>query len=96
MIDDEEVERLARSARIAEQELPQIFDSIDRIRKIGYADGNSTGDGVWSIAMPMPGLRVPTVLGLTGPENDVRSRLPQICDAMRSAIDRWTQPVQEK
>jgi DNA-binding IclR family transcriptional regulator len=91
MLDDAELARLIHRARVPTANIPEVVAGVARIRRDGYADGSSTGDGIWSVAMPLPGgvLSVPTVLGLAGPEARVRDNLSEILEIMRQAVDRW-------
>lgn len=89
MLDDAEVLRLADRARIAKADMPAILAVVAGIRNDGYADGVSTDETIWSVAMPLHGLHVPAVLGLAGPTERLRAELADICQIMREAIARW-------
>jgi DNA-binding IclR family transcriptional regulator len=96
MLEESQVKRLADRARMPATEVPTLLRDVARIRSDGYADGPSTGDTMWSIAMPLPkqGLRVPTVLGLAGPTEHVRKQNTQFRQTMSDAITRWVfEPV---
>lgn len=94
MLDDAEVLRLADRARVAAADIPPILDDLATIRRAGFADGATAGSHYWSMAMALPvrGLRVPTVLGLAGAEEDVRGRLGDLHRIMREAAARWAPP----
>jgi len=87
-LDDAEVRRLARRARIPDTDLPAIHAVLDQIRAVGLADGPSGGPGNWSLAMVLPLLLAgfPSVLGLAGPAADVRANMAQLTAAMREAV----------
>jgi DNA-binding IclR family transcriptional regulator len=91
MLGDAEIARLADRARIPAAEVPAILEGAAHIRRVGHADGPSTDRTIWSIAMalPMQGLRVPTVLGLAGPPEQVREGSAEIAAIMREGIARW-------
>ena len=89
MLDEADIRRLADRARVARADIPTVLEAVERVRTIGYAHGERIGDRIWSLAMPLPGLAVPTVLGLAGPSDDVRPSLDMLHDAMRDAIARW-------
>lgn len=88
MLDDAEVSRLAYRARIPDGELQAILRAVENIRRQSFADGDSADGEIWSIAMPLPtqGVHVPAVLGLAGPSEQVRERVPEIVAVMRAAI----------
>jgi DNA-binding IclR family transcriptional regulator len=90
MLEDAEVVRLAERARIPEGQLPDILQSAGRIREEGYAEGPASGDGFWSIAVPLPlhGFGAPAVLGLAGSPDHVRPRSDELVAIMREAIAR--------
>lgn len=90
-LDEGEVQRLADRARIDPGQLPSVLEAVELIRRTGFAHGPSADDAIWSIAMPLPvqGLRVPTVLGLAGPPEQVHDRLPEFQRVMAEAIARW-------
>lgn len=95
MLDDAEVLRLGDRARIAKAEMPVILAAVDRIRGDGYADGASADGSMWSMAMPLPGLRVAAVLGLAGAVEAVQAKLDDIREVMRGAIARWVESASE-
>lgn len=86
-----EIQRLASRARIAATDLPAILEAVMCIRRDGFADGPSADMAVWSIAMPLPmqGLRVPMVLGLAGPTEQVQRDRDALQQVMQDAIARW-------
>jgi DNA-binding IclR family transcriptional regulator len=86
-----EIKRLAMRARVPTAEIPVTLLEVEQIRRAGYAAGSSTSDAMWSIAMPLPmqGVSVPTVLGLAGPVEKVRSQIVPLRDTMSEAIKRW-------
>lgn len=81
-----EVARLADRARLAADVLPALIADLDEVRRTGVADCAS-GDGMWSLAAPIRESRFPAplVLGLAGPEDRIRARLPELRLLMRSA-----------
>ena len=89
-LDDAEVVRLAERARFAPDELERILEAVARIRQDGFADGPSVDQAIWSVAMPLPmhGLSVPTILGLAGSADQVRSNVPKYHRIMMEAIER--------
>ena len=91
MLAEPELKRLAVRARMPTTQIPAMLRDAARIRRDGYTDGPSTGDAMWSIAMPLPmqGLRVPTVLGLAGPPEEVRENLELFLRTMNDAVKRW-------
>jgi len=91
MLAEPELKRLAVRARMPTTQIPAMLRDAARIRRDGYTDGPSTGDAMWSIAMPLPmqGLRVPTVLGLAGPPEEVRENLELFLHTMNDAVKRW-------
>lgn len=90
MLDDGEVARLADRARIPKADVPAVLEGVARIRQDGYADGAVSHSPYWSIAVPMRGLRVPTVLGLAGPQAEVRENLAQLYGIMRDTLAAWS------
>lgn len=91
MREDAEVTRLADRARIPPGELAKIMGGVNDIRREGYAEGAIADGTFWSIALPLPmhAARVPAVLGLSGPVDDVRPQVSRLAMTMRAAIDRW-------
>jgi DNA-binding IclR family transcriptional regulator len=89
MLDDAEVLRLADRARVPSADIPGVLEDLARIRRDGFADGTTGGSAYWSMALGMPGLSVPTVLGLAGPPEAVCDRLGELHAIMRSALARW-------
>jgi len=91
MIDDAEIMRLADRARFTADERARILEEVGRIRQDGFADGPSADEAIWSLALPLPlrGLRVPTVLGLAGPPEQMRANLSEYRRTMADAIERW-------
>ena len=87
-LDDAELGRLAFRARIPDNQLSAILDSVARIRSDGFADGPSPDGQHWSIAIPLPphGLHFPTVLGRAGPTDEVCQRTEELTEIMQSAI----------
>ena len=96
-LDDGEVRRLARRARIPDADLPGILATLDRIRTAGLADGPNGGgvsDGGistaagWSLAMRLPThlAGVPCVLGMAGPIDTVLADIDGWATAMREEI----------
>lgn len=92
MLADEEIARLADRARVPAGQLPAILAEVARIRLDGYAEGALEGSPYWSIAMPLPvpGLDIPTVLGLAGPRDDLQARLAELRLLMREAVAGWS------
>jgi DNA-binding IclR family transcriptional regulator len=90
MLQESELKRLAARARMPTAQIPVLSRDVACIRRAGYAEGPSTGDTMWAIAIPLPmqGLRVPTVLGLAGPIEDVRNNLQAFIRTMNEAIQR--------
>ena len=90
MLQEPELRRLAARARMSTMQIPALLRDVASIRRDGYAEGPSTGNTMWSIAVPLPmlGLRVPTVLGLAGPIEDVRNNLQLFIRTMNDAIKR--------
>ena len=90
--DEAEVRRLAHRARIPVSELPAILGTLTLIRAAGFADGPTGQSDLWAIAMPLalPGSRIQTVLGLSGPAAALRDRAAETAALMRDAIGRWT------
>ena len=88
MCDDDEIIRLADRARVPTNDLPRILAEAQAIRRDGYAAGPS-GDVFWSVAMPLPGLQQPTVLGLAADQDAVLADIPGHVAAMRAAVSRW-------
>jgi len=91
-LEDAEALRLADRARVPAADIPAILGDLDQIRAAGFADGSTAGSHYWSmaLALPMRGLRVPTVLGLAGMDNEVRERLGELHRIMRDAVERWS------
>ncbi|MEO6715880.1 MAG: helix-turn-helix domain-containing protein [Novosphingobium sp.] len=91
MLDDGEVLRLADRARFTADQIACILEEVARIRQDGFADGPSGDEAIWSIGLPLPlqGSRVPTVLGLAGPPEQMRSNLAVYRQIMGEAIKRW-------
>ena len=89
-LDDAEVKRLARRARIPNDDLPMILTTLERIRMVGLADGPSNDASAWSLAMRLPThlAGVPCVLGLAGPSNDVLANIKTLSAAMGEEIAR--------
>ena len=88
---DSEVARLADRARIPAAELPRIMSDLQEVRRIGSADGEALGGGVWSVAVALPRdiFPAPLVLGLSGPIPAVRERLPELRHIFAESIARW-------
>lgn len=91
MLADGEVQRLAARARIPAAQLPAIAADLARIRAAGSADGGTSDQSFWSLALPLPAgvMPVPTVLGLSGAPDQVRPRLDELRRTMTEAIGRW-------
>ena len=89
---DSEIARLADRARMPATEISQILSNVMEVRREGVADGLSVGGRLWSVAAPLPAdtLPAPLVLGLSGPGERVRDRLPDLRQLLLTAIARWT------
>lgn len=90
MLDDGEIARLAHRARVPPAEISALIAEVSGIRARGHAEGALEDSPYWSLAMPLQGLRVPAVLGLAGPADDMQARLDELLGIMRAAIARWT------
>lgn len=90
-LDDEGLMQCEQRARVPDSEVTTIESDLARIRAEGFADGPSSDDSVWSIAIPLPtdasGLAL--VLGLAGPAEPVRTDRDRLLAEMRAAIARW-------
>jgi DNA-binding IclR family transcriptional regulator len=86
-----EVRRLADRARIPPTELGGLLAMLEAVRVDGFANGPSAEGSFWSIAIPLNAgsIGVPLVLGLAGPTERVRTRLPELAGMMRSTILRY-------
>ncbi len=92
MLDDEAVLRLARRARVGEEDMRTLNDMAHRIRADGFAFGPAAMDTrTWSLAVPLPaqGLRVPAVLGLAGPVKVLKAKQEDYARLMHETIARW-------
>jgi DNA-binding IclR family transcriptional regulator len=89
MLDDAEIARLAQRARIDPADFADLMCRIIQIRSDGYADGSIDGQANWSIAVPLTGLHVPAVLGLSGSREEVIPRIDELHQLMRAAVERW-------
>lgn len=89
--EEAEVRRLANRARVPAGELPGILETLASIRETGHAAGPSTGDEIWSIAMPLPAtvLQGQAVLGLAGPAALLQGRLEHYLAMLDDAVERW-------
>jgi DNA-binding IclR family transcriptional regulator len=91
MLGDDEITRLAHRARIPPVQVPAVFAEVAQLRAHGYADGPLEGSPYWSLAMPLPvrGWQLPSVLGLAGPADQVRSQVDDLSQVMREVIAWW-------
>jgi DNA-binding IclR family transcriptional regulator len=86
-----EIDRLAKRARISDNDVPAILTHAARVRAAGLADGPSVGGQYWSIAAPLPvGLSpAPLILGLAGPVDRIKPNLNALQQLMRDTVERW-------
>ena len=82
--------RLAQRARVPKADLPGLRATAQRVRELGFADGETAGD-IWSIAIPLreQNMRVPMVLGLAGAADQVLAQRGQLTLLMREAVQEW-------
>jgi DNA-binding IclR family transcriptional regulator len=90
-LDDAAIARLASRARIPSSAMPHILKGVAEIRQNGFADGPSTNDPVWSVAMPLPkhAFPAPMVLGIAGPSDVVRNGRDGLQQTLHDATRRW-------
>jgi DNA-binding IclR family transcriptional regulator len=86
-----EIDRLAKRARISDNDVPAILTHAARVRAVGLADGPSVGGQYWSIAAPLSaGLSpAPLILGLAGPVDRIKQNLAVLQQLMRDTLERW-------
>lgn len=84
-----ELRRLAERARVPEAEVAAMLPVLAAIREAGHAAGPTTSEGVWSLAMPLPGsvLEGRAVLGIAGPADDIRTG--DYAAVLATEIDAW-------
>lgn len=85
-----EVRRLADRARIPVKEHDIVLQSLALVRSVGFAEGPSGENAVWSIAVPLPpgAFNVPLVIGLAGPAARVKPNQPQLVAALHAGVAR--------
>lgn len=90
-LDDAEVRRLAKRARVPEMEVPAILNTLTDIRETGHASGPTSGSDIWSIAVPLPNcvLNGRAVLGIAGPRNTLSEQTEHYCGILDQAIAQW-------
>ena len=84
--------KLIDRARVPGSEVSKILAAVASIERDGFADGPTTDNKLWSIAIALPrqSTAIPMVLGLAGPSAHVRGRREELKQEMRDAIQRWT------
>lgn len=87
-VDEAEVRRLAKRARVPDTELPAMFDCLADIRETGHAAGPTTGREMWSIAvsLPMFVLNGRAVLGIAGPTELLSERSEAYAGGLHDAV----------
>lgn len=90
-LDDDEVRRLAKRARVPDLETPAMLATLASIREAGHASGPTTGIDVWSIAMPLPKsvLSGRAVLGIAGPGDILSGNSDRYFTILHEAVARW-------
>lgn len=93
-LNDQEVARLAKRARVSKALLPMVMEQVEQVRRDGFADGPITPSGMWATAMPLPASShtLPLVLGVAGAADLVRNRVEAFTAIMGAAIDKWIAP----
>jgi DNA-binding IclR family transcriptional regulator len=84
-----EVRRLAERARIPDAQHDVLLGTLVQIRQDGFAEGPSGEGSFLSIAAALPenSLGVPLVLGVAGPVERMRGKLPYLSTLLRSSVD---------
>jgi DNA-binding IclR family transcriptional regulator len=92
---DDEIGRLAISARVEPAAVPRLLKEADRVRKNGYAYGPGPDETVWTIAMalPMRNSPVPLFLGVAGKRSVLEERSAQLRAMMLEAVNHWLTPT---
>lgn len=83
-----DIARIAYRARLDEAASQRLLEEAVAVQQQGYAEGGSADDCIWSVAMALPQAlcQVPTVVGIAGPVDQVRGRVPSLVETMRRAI----------
>ena len=84
-----EVRRLADRARIPAAQHDELLARLAQIRQDGFAEGPSGEGSFLSIAAALPENRlgVPLVLGVAGPAERMRAKLPHLSELLRSSVE---------
>jgi DNA-binding IclR family transcriptional regulator len=94
ILDDREIARLARRARVPADEIATVLATIAQIRRDGYADSVTEDGGMWSIAAPLPQYAaLPVILGLAGPAEPAQARRADLFRQMQASIARFAWKV---
>lgn len=84
-----EVRRLAERARIPDNQHDALLARLAQIRQDGFAAGPSGEGSFLSIAAALPknSLGIPLVLGVAGPVERMRDKLPVLGALLRASVD---------